>query len=180
MPGRRLLILIPCALSSSRIVIGAAFPWLPVEWRLAALAIGGFTDLIDGYISRRLGVDGVFGQMLDPIADKILFACVILTLLVDGTLAWWEMLLAGTRDILVLVACLVVLVQGGWSTWQCMKARLPGKVTTALQIAFLLTLIAGYALAARVLLVATAVMGVAATMDYVLAYRREPAHRPDS
>ena len=62
--------------------------------------IVGFTDYLDGYLARSQGTVSKLGVFLDPIADKILVAAVIL-------------LLASTRDIggVHLIAGLVILLR---------------------------------------------------------------------
>ena len=52
---------------------------------LAGLLFGlaAFTDLLDGYLARKLGQTSRFGEFLDPVADKLLVA-VCLVLLVQS------------------------------------------------------------------------------------------------
>src|SRR5262245_25427263 len=63
--------------------------WQRGIWlRWVALAIfisAGVTDILDGYFARKYGEQSTFGQMLDPIADKLLVASCLLMLAVDGT-----------------------------------------------------------------------------------------------
>jgi cardiolipin synthase len=65
--------------------------WWP-DWRLGyALAFGlyclmGITDYFDGYIARSSGTVSKLGQFLDPIADKLMIAAVILVLTAQGYL----------------------------------------------------------------------------------------------
>jgi CDP-diacylglycerol--glycerol-3-phosphate 3-phosphatidyltransferase len=57
--------------------VAVIFYW-PGEWSrpLACLvfSIAGFTDLLDGYLARRLGQASKFGAFLDPVADKLMVA----------------------------------------------------------------------------------------------------------
>jgi len=163
--------LIPSAISSVRIVVGLAFPWLPHEWRLIAAASAALTDLIDGPISRLLNVAGKFGQLLDPIADKIFLACVLGTVLAEAGLPWWEIGLVGTRDVLVLLACGVIACVDGRSALKKMRPRLLGKTTTAAQFGFVLAFCLGAEILTHVLAITSAILGSAAVIDYVIAYR---------
>ena len=49
-----------------------------------------FTDFLDGFIARNQGSTSDFGKMLDPIADKLLVAAVILILTSKEIIADWE------------------------------------------------------------------------------------------
>lgn len=61
---------------------------IPAAWAawtsLALFAFAGLTDYLDGYLARRQKQISMIGQMLDPIADKLLVAAVILMLVHTG------------------------------------------------------------------------------------------------
>jgi CDP-diacylglycerol--glycerol-3-phosphate 3-phosphatidyltransferase len=61
--------------------------YLPYEWSrplcAAIFALGGITDWLDGYLARKLNQQSKFGAFLDPVADKLLVA-VVLVLLVES------------------------------------------------------------------------------------------------
>jgi CDP-diacylglycerol--glycerol-3-phosphate 3-phosphatidyltransferase/cardiolipin synthase len=65
--------------------------WWP-EWRLgyalafALYSLMGITDYFDGYLARSSGTVSKLGVFLDPIADKIMVAAVILVLTAQGIL----------------------------------------------------------------------------------------------
>ncbi len=66
---------------------------------LLALAIflaAAFTDLLDGYLARRLGQITTIGTLLDPIADKLLISSALIALVqVRVTPGWLAILLIG-------------------------------------------------------------------------------------
>jgi len=163
---------LPNLLSGLRLLLGCAFPFLPVEWRLATVAVAALTDLADGEASRLLRAESEFGRLLDPVADKVFVAGVVLALLADGSLAWWQAGLVALRDIAVLAGALWVVLRRGWSACRGGRAGGPGKVTTALQFAFLLAVIFGEPTTFTVLLVLTALASGWAAGDYLLLYRR--------
>jgi len=45
---------------------------LTLDIAFVIFVIAGVTDIIDGAVARKLGVDSKFGRMMDPLADKIL------------------------------------------------------------------------------------------------------------
>jgi len=88
------MLTLPNILTLSRIVaipMLAALLWWP-DWRLGyGVAFGlyclmGITDYFDGYLARAQGTVSKLGVFLDPIADKIMVAAVILVLTAQGVL----------------------------------------------------------------------------------------------
>jgi cardiolipin synthase (CMP-forming) len=85
---------LPNLLTLSRIVtvpVLVALLWWP-RWELgyglafAVYCLMGITDYFDGYLARAQGTVSKLGQFLDPIADKIMIAAVILVLAAQGVL----------------------------------------------------------------------------------------------
>lgn len=66
--------------------------YLPWEFsRIACTAIfliAGITDWLDGYLARKLGLETAFGAFLDPVADKLMVAFV-LVLVVQAEASPW-------------------------------------------------------------------------------------------
>ena len=79
--------------------------WL--RWvALAVFIAAGVTDILDGYVARRLGQQSSLGRMLDPIADKLLVASSLLMLAAGTTIRGWALLAA------VIILCREILVSG--------------------------------------------------------------------
>ncbi|MDZ7748566.1 MAG: CDP-alcohol phosphatidyltransferase family protein [Halofilum sp. (in: g-proteobacteria)] len=66
--------------------------YLPYEWSgptaAAVFALGGATDWLDGYLARRLNQHSAFGAFLDPVADKVMVA-IVLVMLVQADPTLW-------------------------------------------------------------------------------------------
>jgi CDP-diacylglycerol--glycerol-3-phosphate 3-phosphatidyltransferase len=83
-------------------------------WWLAAIIVfitASATDGVDGWVARRFGQRSPLGAVLDPIADKGLLLTAIITLsLTKWTYAFplWFPVLVITRDVLIILGCLVV------------------------------------------------------------------------
>ena len=64
--------------------VGLVFYW-PGQWSRPAasllFAVAGFTDLLDGYLARRMGQTSQFGAFLDPVADKLMVAVALVLIL---------------------------------------------------------------------------------------------------
>lgn len=96
------MLTLPNILTLSRIVtvpLLAAFLWWP-EWRtgyavaFAIYCLMGITDYFDGYLARAQGTVSKLGIFLDPIADKIMVAAVILMLVGKGVVADFHLIAA--------------------------------------------------------------------------------------
>ena len=66
--------------------------------------IASFTDFLDGLLARMFKEESKLGELLDPIADKIIVATALTLLVMDGTIKNFEVVAAIiilTREILV-------------------------------------------------------------------------------
>ena len=104
---------LPNILTLSRIVtipLLVFLLWWP-EWAFGYLlafalyCLMGFTDYFDGYLARSSGTVSKLGVFLDPIADKIMVAAVILVLTAQG---WLRGPIAGDFHV---IAGLVILMR---------------------------------------------------------------------
>lgn len=157
-------IVVPNLLTIVRFALGLVFPWIPADWRIAVCAFAGFTDLVDGEISRRLNSTSLFGKMLDPVADKTFVLAVIGTLLFERQIALWQLVLVGLRDLVVLAILAWVLV-GNWRRVGEMTPRFSGKVATAGQFAFLLFVLIEHSVNPWLLALAS-LLSIYAAADY--------------
>ena len=59
--------------------------YLPWEYSNIACTviffIAGFTDWLDGYLARKMGLETAFGAFLDPVADKVMVAFVLVLII---------------------------------------------------------------------------------------------------
>lgn len=155
------------ALTVLRIPLAVAFPFAGETGRLVIVAVAGATDLLDGFIARRIG-SSRFGPFIDPVADKLFMASAFGTLLVSGALAWWEILGVLARDLTAAVAFVVTAVRGHASS---IPARAGGKAVTFLQVMTLFAWLLGSPFL-RPLAWATAAVALYAIWDYTRAARR--------
>ena len=66
--------------------------------------IASFTDYLDGLLARLFKEESKLGELLDPIADKILVAAALILLVMNGTIKNYELIAAIiilTREILI-------------------------------------------------------------------------------
>ena len=70
----------------------------------ALFVIASFTDFLDGLLARMYKEESKLGELLDPIADKIIVATALLLLVMDQTIKNYEVIAAIiilTREILI-------------------------------------------------------------------------------
>jgi cardiolipin synthase len=123
-----------------RMLLIPAFIVLIVEgelgWALAAFALAGVTDALDGVIARWSGQKTTLGAWLDPMADKLMLvsAFVVLTLPNLGLankLPLWLTALVISRDVGIVVTVAIVNLAIGRRTFQ---PSIFGKIATAVYI----------------------------------------------
>ncbi len=133
----------------------------PDEYWLRWTALGLFTlaavtDFFDGYLARAWEQQSSLGRMLDPIADKLLVAAVLLALVADQTIHSWSLWAA------IVILCREILVSGLREYLAELKVSVPvssvAKWKTTAQLIALGFLIAGRA--GEVLLPGTIVIGL--------------------
>ncbi len=102
---------IPNFITIARLVAVPLIVWLMIRdlYLMAAFvfAIAGISDAVDGFIAKKFGQESVLGGYLDPVADKALLVCVFVTLGFKGVLPLWLIILAVSRDILIVGAVIL-------------------------------------------------------------------------
>lgn len=86
---------IPNTLTLFRIALIPVFIivfYLPVDWsHIAATAVfslAAITDALDGYLARKLNQTSTLGAFLDPVADKLMVAVVLVLLVQQRPTIW--------------------------------------------------------------------------------------------
>lgn len=94
------LLAVPALAAVLFFVEGETGRWLA----LVIFILAAITDFFDGYLARAWSQQSRLGQMLDPIADKLLVGAVLLLLVADQTISGWSLwaaLIILSREILV-------------------------------------------------------------------------------
>ncbi len=126
------------------------------------------TDVLDGYLARKLNMSTRVGQLLDPLADKCMQLAVILTLFSAKLVPGWFL---G-----ILVAKEVIMIIGGiflYSKKTYVKANHVGKLNTVflfLVMTLLLLLPAMNVYIKNILLGFSAVLALLAAASYLYLY----------
>ena len=108
---------------------------------LVLFALASITDFFDGYLARMWDQTSNIGRMLDPIADKLLVASVLLLVAADGTIAGWSIWAA------IIILCREILVSGLREYLAALKVSVPvtkiAKWKTTVQMFAIAFLLAG-------------------------------------
>ena len=97
---------VPNAVTLLRLLLMPVCAWLLATgrfgWGLVLTAVVGSTDWVDGWLARRYGQVSRVGQLLDPLADRLLIASVAIALVIQGVLPWAAAVLLVARDLFLL------------------------------------------------------------------------------
>jgi len=93
---------------------------------LVVLVVASLTDLLDGFLARRLGQITRLGQLLDPAADRLYIFAALVGLAAQQLVPWWIVVIIVARDVFLL-ALGVVLANYGFGP---LPVHQLGKVAT--------------------------------------------------
>ena len=102
---------------------------------LAAVLFGlaAITDMVDGWVARRFGQTSRFGEFLDPVADKLMVA-IVLVMLVQAQSSWFE-------DVIAMIIIGREITISALREWMAtigeranVKVDITGKIKTTLQM----------------------------------------------
>lgn len=138
---RDILFTIPNLISLLRIISIPIITILIAQHRmilaLTILTISALSDGVDGLIARSFNQVSRIGQILDPIADRLLILCSVLALGVAGIIPLWMIVIVGTRDVAMAILVLV-LAQHDYGP---LPVNFVGKAGTALLMGSIIMLI---------------------------------------
>ena len=78
------------------------------EAALAVLVLLAATDWVDGFLARRLGQVTTLGKILDPAADKVAVAALVVFLVARGELPLWGAVVVLARDVGILIGAVAM------------------------------------------------------------------------
>ena len=97
------ILTIPNLLSVVRLLLIPVILWLYIGMEnnyaaIAVIALSGLTDIVDGRVARKFNMVSDFGKILDPIADKLTQASLILCLTVTYNWMKWLIVLFCVKE----------------------------------------------------------------------------------
>lgn len=129
--GEQRVLTVPNAITLVRLALVPVFVWLLFgrENRAAAAGLLGVlasTDWLDGFVARRYHQVTTLGKVLDPVADRLLLAVAVVSILIDGSVPIVVAVLTMVRESVVAVAAMVLAALGA----QRIDVTLVGKAGT--------------------------------------------------
>lgn len=138
---------------------------------LACFVLACVTDWFDGYVARRLHQVSRLGRFLDPIADKLVVAAVLMILVATRHIDGWAILAA------LIILCREILVSGLREFLAELQVGVPvsllAKWKTTVQmvaLGFLIVAKATYSLPINAMLVGEILLWIAAGLTLITGY----------
>jgi CDP-diacylglycerol--glycerol-3-phosphate 3-phosphatidyltransferase len=176
---------LPNALTMGRIVMIPLCLWLLDKdtpesgfWAALVFTLAALTDVLDGYLARRLGLMSVLGKLIDPLADKLIVMACLVWMVKMGRMPAWAVVVLLAREFSVTALRSVAASEG-----VIISAGQEGKTKTALQMIGIIVLLSGnpyhlvyagidlgivdLAVVGRVLVYLSLVFSVASAAQYV-------------
>ena len=126
----RVLLFVPIYFALQKITVG-------YEYRIYAVLLfilAFLTDVLDGYLARKLNQISEVGKIIDPFADKILIALIVIHLYLIGEITPLYFFVILGRDILIFIGGIFVTKKLGY----VLPSNYTGKATALLIALFLL------------------------------------------
>ena len=167
---------LPNLLTTLRILMVPAFLiayFNPIEGfgalPLIIFLLAGLTDCLDGYIARRFDLITMLGKVLDPIADKLLTASVVFSLVWSKVIHWPVLMVIVIKELYM-----------AWGAGKCLRRKVEvqadiyGKLATvtfypAVLLAWPWHGVKWLSVAGQCLIYASVVMSVIAAVHYTIA-----------
>src|SRR6516162_10072608 len=104
---------LPNAISVARLAGVPVFLWLVVVpqadwWAVGLLNAAGLSDWLDRELARAWNQQSRLGQVLDPAADRLYIAAILIGLAVRGIIGWWLVAVLVSRELVLGVALLAL------------------------------------------------------------------------
>ena len=120
----------PNVLSMLRLVVVPVFLWLILThhdgWAVVVLTLSGISDYFDGKIARKYNLVTRFGQVLDPVADRLYILSTLFGLAWREIIPWWLVAILVSREVFGTALLMVVRHHG----YRALPVHFVGKAAT--------------------------------------------------
>lgn len=151
------------------VVLLSEFVPQPINRYIAVIIfmLASYTDYLDGHIARKYNLVTNFGKFMDPLADKLLVAAALISMVELGDIAAWIVIIIISREFiitgfrLIAVEANVVIAASWW-----------GKTKTVSQMAMIIVVLSGIGgignLFGQILIYASAMLTIISGVDYIV------------
>src|SRR5215218_6954675 len=129
----------------------------------ALFVLAALTDFLDGKLARRAGPTRL-GQILDPVADRLMLSSVAVVLAIRGLLPVWAVAILVGRDLLALLGSLVV--------GSKIRVNRVGKAATAVLMGAVALVVISPGVVGEIMFYAGFGLSIVAGLMYVRSVRR--------
>lgn len=136
---------------------------------VGVFAFAGLSDVLDGYLARRLSPGSRFGVYLDPAADKLLMLASVVTLTMIGEVPLWLTVLVIGRDLAIVLGVGIAWL---FALPLNVEPLAIGKISTVVQVSYigLILLLRAVGMVLPMVVLAGAVLAGAITVASWFAY----------
>ncbi|KZN36944.1 CDP-diacylglycerol--glycerol-3-phosphate 3-phosphatidyltransferase [Pseudoalteromonas luteoviolacea] len=174
---------IPNTLTTFRLFLIPVFAvvfYLPYTWAFFAAAfifwLASITDILDGYLARKLNQSTPFGAFLDPVADKVMVSVALVMIA-----AHYQNVLVTLATVIIISREIVISALREWMAGLGKRASVAvsnlGKFKTAAQMLAIIGLIWQFApwmiMLSYALLAIATVLTIVSMLQYLLAAKGE-------
>jgi len=150
---------LPNLLSLLRLAMIPLLMWLCLEnetplWTALVLLLSAATDVLDGVIARKYGMESELGKILDPVADKLTLGAMLFCLGVTQRRLRLLLIILVIKELVTAVMSLYAIRKTG----QVRGAEWHGKLTTALLYTLIIDRLVPWALPALLALLCAGMM----------------------
>jgi len=96
-------------------------------WVIILIAIGYISDLLDGYLARKLNEVSELGKIIDPLADKVCVIAVVTMLFLSDEIPTFYFVVIILRDVIIFFGGILVSKKIG----KVLPSNLLGKITVS-------------------------------------------------
>lgn len=89
--------------------------------------LASVTDVLDGYIARKYNLTTKWGQLMDPLADKLMQITVIVSMLVTDMIPLWFVILSAAKEFLMILGGIFLYTQKTY-----VQSNIFGKLNTVM------------------------------------------------
>ena len=129
---------------------------------LGLVVFGMATDILDGYLARKLKQVSELGKILDPLSDKLAIGALVIALVVYRGFPLWAAVLIIARDLIILLGSITIMTRRSILP----MSNLLGKLAAITWGALVLSYLTDYDLMRRIFLYLAVAMAVLSFVVY--------------